>query len=242
MKDTIIYYLVFAMMIFSFPSFASSRTIKIGYVEFPPMTYTDEHGNPSGVIIDITSKTLKKAGYHWTAKSLPAKRLAKMLTNGDVQLWIGLSTLPEFKGKTYVGNSVVKKLQLRAYTIGKRKPILTTNDLIGQTILILRGYSYGGWINFIKDPENQIDYLEFNSHKSAFKWLDVCSKKTLPCYLLNYKHPSEIVLRSANFQNIQYNEISELNIHFVVTKQMDDAAVVLDKIEQAFLQLKEDEM
>jgi len=216
-----------------------SQTIKIGYIEFPPMTYTDGQGHPAGIIIDITSKTLKKAGYQWTAKSLPTKRMAKMLTEGDIQLWIGLSTLPEFKGKTYVGKSVVKKLILRAYTIGKRKPIYKQVDLIGKTVLILRGYSYGGWINFIKDPLNQVRFIEFDSHKGAFKGLKLLSKNNKTCYLLNYKHPSEIVLESTNDQNIQYNDISSFNIHFVVTQKMPRAKAVLDDIENAFLQLQQ---
>lgn len=231
--------MVLSIVICCISSLAFSQTIKIGYIEFPPMTYTDEQGNPAGIIIDITSKTLKKAGYKWTAKSLPTKRMANMLTKGHVQLWIGLSTLPEFKDKTYIGESVVEKLILRAYAIGNRKPILKQEDLIGQTILILRGYSYGGWINFIKDPLNQIKFIEFDSHEDAFKGIDNFSKNN-KCYLLNYKHPSDIVLKKLNLSDIQFNDISSLNIHFVVTRQMPDAKIVLNRIENAFQQLQED--
>lgn len=227
-------------MIFGITSLSLSRTIKIGYVEFPPMTYTDDQGRPAGVIIDITSKTLKRAGYQWTAMSLPAKRMAKMLTTGDIQLWIGLSTLPEFKGKTHVGKSVVKKLVFRAYTMGKSKPILNRDDLFGQTVLILRGYSYGGRINYIKNPSNQVKFIEFDSHEGAFKGLTLLSKRVQSCFLLNYKHPSEIVFKSGQYRNIQYNDISSFDIHFVVTRKMENAKTFLFNIENAFLQLKQD--
>ena len=220
-------------------SVAISQPIKIGYIEFPPMTYTDEHGHAAGIIIDITSKTLKEAGYQWTARSLPAKRLALMLAKGDVQLWIGLSTLPEFEGKTYIGKSVVEKLTLRAYTTNINKPILKQEDLIGKTVLVLRGYSYGGWINFIKNPSNQVNVIEFDSHEESFKALNLFSKTRKNCYLLNYKHPSEIVLKSTYYPGIKYNEISSFNIHFVVTRQMHEAKAVLTNIEAAFLQLQE---
>lgn len=229
---------IFLLFICAASPSAMSQTIKIGYIEFPPMTYTDQQGKPSGIIIDITAKTLEKAGYQWTARSLPTKRMAKMLTEGDIQLWIGLSTLPEFKGKTYVGNSVVKKLIFRAYTIGENKPILKQEDLVGQTVLILRGYSYGGWINYIKNPSNQIESLAFDSHESAFKGLDLLSKKKA-CYLLNYKHPSEIVLETADYRNVQYNDIASFNIHFVVTRKMNRAKAVLENIENAFSQLQQ---
>ncbi len=239
MRKKRVYSMVLSIVICCISSFAFSQSIKIGYIEFPPMTYTDEQGNPAGIVIDITSKTLNQAGYKWTAKSLPTKRMAHMLTKGHIQLWIGLSTLPEFKDKTYIGESVVEKLILRAYTVGNRKPILKQADLIGQTILILRGYSYGGWINFIKDPLNQIQFFEFDSHEEAFKGIDDFSK-TNKCYLLNYKHPSDIVLKKLNLSDIQFNDISSLNIHFVVTRQMPDAKNVLNRIENAFQQLQED--
>ncbi len=113
-------------------------------------------------------------------------------------------------------------------------------DLIGKTILILRGYSYGGWINFIKDPLNQVRFVEFDSHEDAFRGLNLFSQKQKACYLLNYKHPSEIVLKTKNYPNIQFNDISSLNIHFVVTKKMNEAKAVLDRIENAFLQLQND--
>ncbi len=231
--------IVLSILICCISSSGFSQTIKIGYIEFPPMTYTDEQGHPAGIIIDITSKTLKKAGYKWTAKSLPTKRMAKLLTKGHIQLWIGLSTLPQFKDKTYIGESVVEKLILRAYTVGKRKPILKQEDLLGQRLLILRGYSYGGWINFIKDPLNQINFIEFDSHEEAFKGLKIFSGKK-NCYLLSYKHPSDILLKTQNFPDIYSNDISSLNIHFVVTRQMPGAKMVLEKIENAFRNLQEE--
>lgn len=218
-------------------SSAFSRTIKIGYVEFFPMTYTNDSGHPDGIIINIAAQTLEKAGYEWTATSLPAKRLAKMLTQGDVQLWIGLSTLPQFKDKVYISDTVVEKLTFRAYTIGKRNPIVKKQDLLGQTLLILRGYSYGGWINFIKDPLNQIQYIEFDSHETAFKRLEIFAENNRECYLLDYQHPSEAVLKTHDISNIHFNDISSLNIHFVVTQNMDGAKTVLDQIEKAFHQL-----
>ncbi|MCG8685255.1 MAG: hypothetical protein MI892_10295 [Desulfobacterales bacterium] len=234
------YSLLFSFLLLFIYSSAISQTIKIGYVEFPPMTYTGEHGRPAGIIIDITSKSLEKAGFQWTARSLPAKRLAKTLVKGDIHLWIGLTTLPEFKGTTYIGESVVEKLVLRAYTIGERKPILQQQDLFRRTILILRGYSYGGWIHYIKDPANQVTYLEFDSHENAFKSLSLFAKKGKHYYLLDYKHPSEMVLRSHQFEDIQFNDISSFDIHFVVTKNMDGAKAVLEKLEKAFVQLKKE--
>ncbi len=239
LKKNIIYYIIFTLVTGVLVTPAFSQTLKIGYVEFPPMTYTDQNGQPAGFIMDIAAKSLKKAGFEWTAVSLPAKRMAKSLATGQIQLWVGLATMPHFDGTTHVGKTVVEKLILRAYTIGNSPPIRNKQDLQGKTILLLRGYSYGGWSTFIKNPANKIQYLELDSHEKAFNRLEKLSKRIPNTYLLDYKHPSDIILRKQNLPDIQFNQISSLDMHFVVTRKMDGAKGVLDRIETAFQQLSE---
>ncbi|MEJ2158239.1 MAG: hypothetical protein P8X96_23175 [Desulfobacteraceae bacterium] len=87
------------------------------------MTCTDQNGPPAGYVMDIGVKSLEKAGFDWTAVSLPAKRMAKSMATGDIQVWIGLATMPQFNGTTHVDKTVMKQLILRAYTIGNNQPI-----------------------------------------------------------------------------------------------------------------------
>jgi polar amino acid transport system substrate-binding protein len=237
LKKNILYYFLFTLVSGVLIAPAFSQTLKVGYVEFPPMTYTGRDGQPAGYIMEIAVKSLEKAGFEWTAVSLPAKRMAKSLAAGNIQVWLGLATLPQFKGTTHVGRTVVEQLILRAYTIGSNPPIRKRQDLLGKTLLILRGYSYGGWITFIKDPANKIQYLEFDSHEEAFKRLEKLSGRIPEIYLLDYEHPSETVLRKLNLPDIQFNQISSLDMHFVVTRKMDGAKAILDRIETAFQQL-----
>lgn len=201
------------------------------------MTYTDSHGQPAGFILDIAARSLEKAGFDWTAVSLPAKRLADSLAAGSVQVWLGLTTLPNFKDSTHAGKVVIKQLILKAYTIGDNRPIRDQQDLLGKTLIILRGYSYGGWINFIKDPTNNIGYLEFDSREKAYNRLEKLSKRIPDAYLLDYKYPSETVLSNLDLPNIRSNLISVLDMHFVVTRKMDGAKAILERIETAFQQL-----
>lgn len=236
-KKSILYAIIFALGSGVLVASAFPRTLKIGYVEFPPMTYTDQNGQAAGYIMDIAVKSVEKAGFEWTAVSLPAKRMAKSLAAGDIQVWIGLATLPQLNGTTLVGKTVVERLVLRAYHIGNNPPIRKQQDLSGKTLLILRGYSYGGWISFIKDPANKIRYLEFDSREGAFKRLKKLSGRIPEMYLLDYKYPSETVLKKMKLPDIRFNRISTLDMYFVVTRKMDGANAVLDRIETAFQQL-----
>lgn len=216
---------------------ALSQTLRIGYVEFPPMTYTDQNGEPAGLLMESAIKTIEKAGFDWEAVSLPANRIGSLMATGQIHVWLGLDTLPQFKGNTHVGAAVVEKLTLRAYTIGQKPPIHSLQDLNGKTLLILRGYSYGGWTSYIKNPANDIRYLEFNTHEKAFERLKILSERINDLYLLNYKHPSDIVLQKLVLPNIQFNQISSFDMHFVVTKKMVEAEAILERIETAFQQL-----
>ena len=83
-----------------------AQTLHLGYVEFEPVTYTDSQGKPAGLLLEASAKIIEKAGFDWTAQSLPAKRMARMIAKGHLHLWVGLSTLPEFKGTTLVSKTV----------------------------------------------------------------------------------------------------------------------------------------
>ncbi len=156
------------------------------------MTFTNAEDKPDGILIAMADKVLSRLDYGWEAHSYPAKRLAKSMANGQIDLWIGLSTLPEFEGTTYVSKTIVTKLFLNAYTIGNNPPIHSSADLFNKTIIILRGYSYGGWITIIKEPANRIDFIE----------------------------------------------VSDLDVHFVVSKKSQNAEKLLDQLENTYLVLK----
>ncbi len=218
------------------PMVYSNQPLKFAFIEFPPATFTNESGKPDGFITDIAVKVSSKAGYDLHIESYPTKRMVSMLVKGDIHFWIGLTTLPRLQGTTLVGNSIVTTIDLCAYTIGKRSPVLSENDLIGKSVIILRGYSYGGWINFIKNAVNNVDYHETNEHRSALIML----KLNRADYLLDYKNPSEKVLEKYKISNLNFNIISSLECRFVVSKKAPNPDKLLQQLENAYkLLLKE---
>ena len=165
------YYLsVIAVLLLSGTATAK-QTIKVGYIEFPPAFYTDKTGQANGILIKLTDKVMKKSGYSWTAHSYPTKRMAHYIATGELHLWVGLTTLPEFKGTTLIGPSKLLEISLQSYFIGKKPPINSKEDLKNKKIISVLGYSYGGLTNFIKDPNNKIINYETSSQESAFKML-----------------------------------------------------------------------
>ena len=213
---------------------AQAIKLKLGYIEFPPFTYTDDKGMPSGILIDLAKKVYPAAGYDFVAHSYPVRRLASYIGTGDLDIWMGLKTLPEFEGKSYVGKTVIAELVLRAYTRGKKAPIYIQNDLVGKSIIVMRGYSYGGWITYIEDPKNKINHIKANKHDAAFNML-LAGRAD---YLLDYREPSDMALKKISIPDLTYNQISALPCYFVVSKKLPDGQETVNRLDRAYEKLK----
>ncbi len=219
-----------------FSDSSSAGTIRMAYIEAPPYYSTGKDGKAEGLVIDILNNVMKKAGYDWEAVSYPVKRMTSMLISGEIHLWVGLSTLPEFQGAALIGSTEIGKVILNAYHIGDKPPIIKKEDLAGKSLIILSGYSYGGWLSYIKDPANKITYYEPNSHESAFSMLSLGRAD----YLLDYDTPAKRILKTMNIPNLKVNEISSFTLKFVVSQKAPDAQNMLNRLEKAYQELLEE--
>lgn len=222
-----------AGIILVFPVISSAETVRMAYIEAPPYYSSNKDGKPEGLVIDILNNVMKKAGYDWEAASYPVKRMTSMLISGEVHLWVGLSTLPEFQGTAIIGSTEIGKVILNAYHVGDKPPIMKKEDLAGKSLIILGGYSYGGWLPYIKDPANKITYHEPNSHESAFSMLSLGRAE----YLLDYDTPARRVLGTMNIPNLKFNEVSSFTLKFVVSQKAPNARDMLNRLEKAYQEL-----
>ena len=198
---------------------SNTQEISLGYIEFPPVFSTNEAGAPEGLLIDLAKMVIPKAGYRWTAHSRPTKRMATNIVNGDLDLWIGLSTLPEFKNTTLVGLPVVSTIELNAYWLGDKPAILTKEDLSGKQIITVHGFSYGGWVNYIQNPANNVTECRSFTHKQAVNML----KHNRCDYLLNYSGPMKNMLKQVPIDALNKSRVSTLEARFVVSKKTPNA-------------------
>ncbi len=49
----------------------ATKKLRLGYIEFPPYTFTNSSGKPDGILIDLAYKVFPKAGYEWAALPYP---------------------------------------------------------------------------------------------------------------------------------------------------------------------------
>lgn len=214
------------------------QTIKMGYIEFPPVFWTDANGVAHGLLVDLARKVVPAAGYTLELESLPVKRMASGLIKGEIDLWSGLKTLEGFKENTYAGDSRLLQICLNVYAVNEQPQISKKEDLNGKMIIGLRGFSYGGWISYLKDPANEISFIEVDSHESGLKVLERNNKVGSPCYLLDYEQPVNKALETYQVENLKSNPINCLDAYFVVSKKTANAQTVLENLEKTYRELK----
>ena len=217
------------------PGYAKSQKLKIGYVEFPPYTFTNKYYRPDGLIVNRIITAIERAGYTWDAESFPGKRLFRNIARGYTDIFIGIKGIPMLRTTTYTGRIPIGKIEMRIYYIGNKKPIFKKEDLKGKSVILVRGYGYTdgklqSWTNYIKDRDNKIIYEEARGNLNAFEKL----KARRAAYLLEYKLPALQTLKKIYIPNLKYNTIHSANIYIIISKKTKNARIVLKKIQREF--------
>jgi len=203
------------------------QTLMFGYIEFPPYTYTNEQGKAAGIELERADKLISKAGYRYQTTSLPTKRIIQYLRSGYVDIMIGLNTHPKLNEITFVSDKVLNRIKLNTYFIGNKTPIVTKEDLINKKIIIVRGYNYGGLIDFILDEKNNVQYQTTKSHSSGFEML----RAKRADYFLAYQQPSQAHLDKHEIKDIHLTNLSQFPIFLTVSKKTANAQAVFNRLE-----------
>ncbi len=222
-------FLILFLLAISVPIRAEQH-LRMGYVEFEPYYYTNDDGEVKGHLVELGERLAKHAGFTLEYQSYPVKRLAKYVVNGEVDIFFGMPTLTSFAEGALISSMAIDQIQLRAYTLTPMPPITKKEDLKDKRILILRGYSYGDWIHYINDPENNIDYRIADTHKQALRML---VRRDID-YLLDYKLPITHAAQKLNLPKLHSNNIVTFGPRMMVSKKAKNAEEVMLKLEAAF--------
>lgn len=179
-----------------------------------------------GPLLRLAAAVFGKASIPWRGEPFPAARLFQNMKNGtsNFTILVHAPALDEcclFSKKSVIG------ADLRVYRIGNTPPIKNQEQLRGKNIIIVAGYSYGGMIKFLKDPNNAINVEVADSHRAGFAML----KAGRGDYFLDYDGASEQALIGNPVSNLNYDTIDRINLHFVLSKDYPDAEKVMARLE-----------
>lgn len=210
----------------------AAEPIKVGCVEFPPLSYTDDSGKPAGKAMDLLAAILDQAGLPWQAKCYPGARLVTSLRDGTAQVAMMIRH-PALIDTTLYGHLPMAYLELDGYRLASQPPLGGMENTRGKSIILLRGYGYGGWIDFFKDPANNIHISYADSHQAAFKMLGSGHGN----YLVDYRDPASLALGETTIPNLRREELTRLETYFLVSKKTPQADTLLRRIEAGFKQM-----
>jgi polar amino acid transport system substrate-binding protein len=233
----IILFLLLAICMLSGYAIAREKTYRVGLLDFPPFAVIEKSGQYSGILVELLEKVLKKANVSYTVIPVPQKRLFQGLAKGDLDIYMGIKGVPAYDGKVLFSDTPVSDIDLRIYALKKAKLIQNRDELRGKKLIVIMGYGYGGLIEYLKHPANNITLDSTVTHELAFRKL----KAGRADYVLDYNRPANLALVKEGLENaVHSHSLAHLNIYFIVSKKAPDALKLMKKMEAAYLSLKEE--
>jgi polar amino acid transport system substrate-binding protein len=221
--------LVWGALALAAPLTAEAAPVKVGCVEFPPLTFTDASGQPAGKAIELVEAILIRAGLPYEIKCYPGARLMASLRDGSAHVAM-LIRHPDIAASVLYGSLPMAYLELDAYRLAAMQPLGGIGNTRGKAVILLRGYGYGGWVEFFKDPANGLKVSFADSRPAAFKML----ANGHGDYLIDYADPAALALGENAVPGLQAEHLTRLETYFLVSKQAPDAAGLLRRIEETF--------
>lgn len=235
----IIYFSSIAMLFLVASSIAQTKSnqtsLSFAYLDFPPISYTNEKGEAQGYMAHRMMKTLETAGYSWHARPFPAKRLARSLIEGKVDLWATTTDHRWIEEHTFIGSTPLTTITLSACMKDNLPPIKKKEDLVGKTVIVMRGYSYADWGDFIHDAANDITLLTTDSHEQALLALNFGRGD----YLLGYYEPIKKAWDKLPVKGARCEVLEEFSLYLIASKKLKNAQEILHSIEKAYLELEQ---
>lgn len=215
---------------FSFPATAEAvseqRTLRAAYVDFPPLTYSDENGNPAGYYIRLCEQIAGNAGYRLDWQELPVARIYMFLESGRIDFWAGLGGLPHIQAYVVESRPPIGGLTLAAFHFDRSPSVDSFDDLAGSRLILLAGYTYLGTIDhLLSDGVTRVDTAPH--HRAAMRMLAMGRGD----YVLDYVEPVTEVLQKEPVKGLRWSELMTSRLALVVSRRTEDYREIMDRLE-----------
>jgi len=212
-------------------SASKPEPIRYSYLDQSIFPYiANERGEQiDGPLLRLANAVFSKAGIPWSGEPVPAARLFQNMKTGASNFTI-LVHAPVLNECCLVSKKSVIGSDLRVYRIGNTPPVKSWENLRNKTVITIAGYSYGGKINFLKDPANGITIEVAQTHRSGFSMLKAGRGE----YFLDYDGASEQALKLEPVPNLANDVIDRINLYFILAKSYPEAEKVMERLEAIY--------
>lgn len=201
--------------------------LRVGVLHIPPLAEVRSPTNTSGPLIHYMHRLLQSAGLAYRMEGFPARRLYRNLAAGESQFWVGVKNVPEYEGKVLYSEQPVYSLHLRLYRLPGTPEIRQLSALQTQRLIVIRGYSYGGLLEPLKQRPMGLQWKDANTNYKALEMLQLRRGD----YLLSYAEPIEQLLQQRP-QKLEHEVLQELPMYLVLSRTTPHAESLMARLNQ----------
>ncbi len=223
--------LVLNLFVFDINCTIAESPLIYNCVDMPFYMEKGEKNNYRGLLIDIFKNSAKNAGFtNYIINMVPPNRMLQNMAEGKAHVWNGV-VLPQLKESSIIGTVKLATITLAIYSLDKNVESYNfPTALTDQGLIVIKGFSYGGYLNEIKKLNSNMIIHETRNHESALKMLNMGRAK----FLLNYVEPMNLVLEKEVSSKIYYKKVKSLDTYFAVSKKHPKAQNILQELEAGF--------
>jgi len=214
---------------------AGERTLRGAYIDFPPLSYTDDEGRASGEFIEMSNELMEDAGYAVEWQELPIGRIYRYLRDGEIDVWAGSSGVPYAESFTVEPDFQPMTIQLYAFHLPNTPAVDSVSDLLASQLILIRGYTYLGVLDeAIEHASTRYDLAP--NHVSGMRML----REGRGDYLLDFKSPAMTALEEVDVPGIQRSHITEWAITHVFSHRTENLDDIIADLEAAWQRWEQD--
>lgn len=202
--------------------------LRVGVLHIPPLAEVQSATNISGPLIHYIHRLLQSAGLAYRMEGFPARRLYRNLAAGDSQFWVGLKNVPEYQGKVLYSEQPIYNMHLRLYRLPGTPEVHQLSALQTQRLIVIRGYSYGGLLEPLKQRPIGLQWEDASTHYKALEMLQLRRGD----YLLSYAEPIDQLLQQ-HPRTLEHEVLQELPMYLVLSRATPHAEDLMTRLNQA---------
>lgn len=211
---------------------AEQVVLKWGFTEYHPYLYQTANGDMRGTWAKKIEKIAEKADLILDPVKFPISKMKQRFNDDSVDFYTGIKKLVEGSDEFLFSAKPILHVELVAYSHGRENKIESIRDLLGKSVIVVKGLTYNGlrdWMN--KSEEIKIAH-EIVSYEDAFKKL----KKLKNGVFLGYKAPATTALRFASAyvkKSLNQTTFERFDRYIIIRKSHPQAQVVIDRLDAA---------
>ncbi|HLA31135.1 MAG TPA: transporter substrate-binding domain-containing protein [Pseudomonas sp.] len=214
---------------------AQQAPIRVGYIEFPPYSYTDAQGQPAGHLLDFFRLVAQRAGYQTQFTAYPSYRLFKSMETGLIEMSPSLVRHPVMSQYTVRSRYLVARVLLNLY-YRDQPPPAQLEQLRNTRLLRIQGLVYPGspLAALAKDPGNGIVQITAPTHLAAVQMMQLQRAD----YLLDYQDPAETAFKEGNLPPLPHVTLLQQDFTIAFSLVSPRAQQLRDELDRAIEKLQ----